>query len=502
MLATGLFHAVLGRDPGVVPDSTIYLDVARHLRDGVGFATRSGPLVHFPPLYPLTLALVGPGRGAALGWVGWVQSLLAVLTAAMVGLAVWAGSPRAVRKGAASWAVAAFGSTGAFFFLFSVVRSEALFLPLALLAYVAIARFLATERRWVLVVAGAAAALACLTRYAGVALLPPLVVALLVRGGRPWARRLGESAVFTVLSVAPLAVWLARNEVVAASTTNRSLVVHPPLPRHGAQLAEAVASFVFGLPGHASPSRVVVATLVLGAVMGVAAVAWWRRVRSASAGAGDGAATAWAPAMGWLAGGFVLFYPAFLLVSISLFDAATPLDLRILAPLGVFLTVWAAVALTPTGGAGWSRRWKVLAWALAALLVFRGVRTAADVRWFHRQGLGFTAEAWVASPTVRAVAGAPPGVEILSHAADGIHFLTGRDARFLPERLDPLSLEPRRDFGRDLDGVCRALSEGRAWVVFFAAEDRPNYARREEVAARCTGAVAADMGDGVVFRAP
>src|SRR5207244_8491008 len=58
--------------------------------------------------------------------------------------------------------------------------------------------------------AGLAAGLACLTRYASVVLFPVGAVVLLARGGR-WRGRLGAVAAFLAAGLVPLGAWLARN---------------------------------------------------------------------------------------------------------------------------------------------------------------------------------------------------------------------------------------------------------------------------------------------------
>ena len=49
---------------GLSPDSVAYLDVARSLASGKGFVSHTGePLVWWPPLYPMLLALIGFATG-------------------------------------------------------------------------------------------------------------------------------------------------------------------------------------------------------------------------------------------------------------------------------------------------------------------------------------------------------------------------------------------------------------------------------------------------------
>src|SRR4029453_16081338 len=81
---------------GIDADSVAYVDLARHLRRGAGFALSPGltpiadpqmlrPTAHFPPLYPVLLAL-----GETIGlnvwtFARWLGAILAGTTAVLIG---------------------------------------------------------------------------------------------------------------------------------------------------------------------------------------------------------------------------------------------------------------------------------------------------------------------------------------------------------------------------------------------------------------------------------
>jgi hypothetical protein len=84
---------------GIDADSVAYVDLARHLRSGAGFALSPGltpiadpqmlrPTAHFPPLYPVLLAL-----GETIGldvwtFARWLGATLAGTTAVLIGAVI------------------------------------------------------------------------------------------------------------------------------------------------------------------------------------------------------------------------------------------------------------------------------------------------------------------------------------------------------------------------------------------------------------------------------
>ncbi len=72
-------------------------------------------------------------------------------------------------------------------------------------------RFLDRRQRSFLLLAAACAALACLTRYIGVAVLASALLISMFRD------KLGNIAAYSVISMAPIRLWMARNFLVANS---------------------------------------------------------------------------------------------------------------------------------------------------------------------------------------------------------------------------------------------------------------------------------------------
>ena len=102
--------------------------------------------------------------------------------------------------------------------------SEPTYLVWQVLALWMLARYNARGGRGNLAVAGVAASLGALTRYAGLALLPAGLILLLARR-RPLRARLVDCAAYGAITV-PLGLWLLRNVLEAASATGRTVSYH------------------------------------------------------------------------------------------------------------------------------------------------------------------------------------------------------------------------------------------------------------------------------------
>src|SRR5262249_55605588 len=152
-------------------------------RAGRGLIAGEQPLTHYPPLYPVLLAAVAVlCRCDILVAARLVSAVCYGGNLLLIGWAihrVTAGSLPAMGLG-----VCALLASDAFLSLHLMAWSEPPFLLFLLGGLHGLARYVASPRWPVLLAASLCLAVALLTRYAGVALLPPLVLAVLLGGDR------------------------------------------------------------------------------------------------------------------------------------------------------------------------------------------------------------------------------------------------------------------------------------------------------------------------------
>ncbi len=221
---------------GVSPDGVAYLSLAEELRTGGSpYATLAPSATHYAPLWAVvvgaTAAVTGVDDLLGIGRV--LNALLAAAIPVLVYLSV--------RRSAAApawWGVLAAAVVAVLFGLFRLsVRAltEPLFVVLVLAALLLVDVAVDRRSRRVLIAAAVVAALAVSTRFAGAVLVVPLAVAAW-RTAPNGLRRAVDTAVVTVITLAPTAVW-----ALAAPATTTS--THLDAESRGG-LAEAVDSVI------------------------------------------------------------------------------------------------------------------------------------------------------------------------------------------------------------------------------------------------------------------
>ena len=202
---------------GLEFDSADYVNAARNLRAGEPLLLhdREHPCCVQPPLYPALLVVAGfdpldvcgPLNAALFGTMVWVCG--AFLRRRLAAQPIWA------QCGCAAVAISP-----------PLVDSAATAMPTTTFALlVACALICVAERdlRWRRVAfAAVLSALACLTRYSGVALVAAVSVALLLPFVSVGIRqRAARAAVYAAVALAPLGLWLLRNHLLTGTLTSR-----------------------------------------------------------------------------------------------------------------------------------------------------------------------------------------------------------------------------------------------------------------------------------------
>jgi hypothetical protein len=325
---------------GLTPDSGCYLSVARSLAAGRGYLPYSGnPFVEWPPLFP-TLLAIPTSLGAE------PITVARYLNAAVFGLillvsGVWLRrnlrSRLLIGVGAAALLLAVPVQEVA-----SFAWSEPLFILLALLCLTALQSYRSEGRPRALYAAAAYAALACLTRYIGVALLLAGAALILTRRKENLRSRLSAACSFAVAGGVPVAAWLARNYVVSATWLGART------PASSTALAKNLRYTFDNLSGWFLPEGIPVVgrclLLVLLALGLAAAVRRCSRQRGQSAPERSAGAA-------WTVGLFLLCYSGWLVASVSAVEL-TVLDTRYWSPSYIPLLFLTLLALDVLVGRG------------------------------------------------------------------------------------------------------------------------------------------------------
>ena len=446
---------------GLSPDSLTYLGAARNIESGRGFTMppTDEPVAHLAPGYSLVLAAVGALGSGPLVAARW-------LSAALFGLNIFLIYQLGKNSLGEGWpagglivAVAALALLARpLWEIHLMAWTEPLFIAFCLAALWALGSSLQTPGRLQLALAGVFLAGAILTRYAGLSVWAACLAGLVLIHRGSVRRRLLDASILSAISLLPFALWSARNLWEAGTATNRTIRFHPITWDRAHEGLSTVASWML-VPVQAS------GWVKLGVIGSFAAIllggaAWWLTARR-DPGRPSPVGGPVPPVVG-LAGLCVLVYPLFLITSLSLVDANTPLDQRILSPLFIFALFPAIFGLGAWQRILANRRFARLL-PVACVAVFalsHGAWSYSLAAKSAREGIGFNGLRWRDAGLIQVLREIPAGQPVYSNSPDAVFFLTGREAKRLPTAFHAMTQAANPHYRAEMSRVGQELAAG------------------------------------------
>jgi 4-amino-4-deoxy-L-arabinose transferase-like glycosyltransferase len=460
---------------GLAPDSYFYIASARSLLGGEGLripqeAGWASSTAHFPPLYAVLLALSSLSVFDPLETARWLNALLFGANFFLVGYTI-------LRLTGGSWLAAYLGalvtlSSGDLLLIHAHAWSEPAFFFFSLLGMLWLAMYVTDQRLGLLVGAATATGLACLTRYAGIALVAAGIVSLLWFAGLSRREKIRSAARFLGISATPIGLWALYNLLLAGSLADRVLGKHPIGLRELARGAETIAYWAVPAGATGIIHDILALAVPLGGatLLGAYLLRSYRFHRTPPGGRNE-RASAIPFAL------FTLIYAAFLLVSISFFDAQTGLDARILSPVFITCLVLAAAGLArglPRARVG--IRWLGMALVLGLVGAYLSSGYTTVQGLYAGEGKGYSGPYWTQSKLLQQLRGYPASIPVYSNGSDVIYLLTGRPAIGLPREVSPNSLRVNPAFEDEMREMRKALEEqGGILVYFYELAERRRY---------------------------
>lgn len=383
-------------------DSLAYLDGAYFMRHGLGYigrtfpsSTQTTPITHWPPGYAAAIAAAATVTGDEAAAARWLNALLYAMLILAVGHLVW-------HAGRNLGAMALACGLCLFYWPFIKVHvfiwSEPLFLVATAYALMGAWEYLRSGgKRW-LAQAVAAAALAAMTRYAGVAVIAAVGACIALLEKSPLRRRLGKAALASALAAAPAALWALRNLLVAGSVANRSAGFDLPDVKL-ANASRTVLNWAIPEPWKLPQGLVWLLLACLVAVLGAALWWWIQRSRRTDERPDEARRLVLCCLI------FSGAYGAMLLAAVTFADPSIPMTDRILCPLLLLAIVGggAALARAMAGGVGVRGAAFGLGLLFLALTAYRGAAYAADLRagGEHNEELTVRRELWEGAKGLR-----------------------------------------------------------------------------------------------------
>jgi len=473
---------------GLSDDSIAYIAGARSMLAGNGYReawlASDQPVTHFPPAFSSVLAFFGlfgldPLRGARF-----VNALLFGLNAGLLGILAWRMTPSLT---AGLVLAALFVGSGELLQVHAVAMSEPLFIFLSLLSLwmfdlyferlpLPFGRGSGGEGWLWLILCGVFAGMAYLTRYAGLALVPTFIAALLILHDT-WRKRLVSSGIFLAGFLPWMIGWAIRNRLLAENVTNRVLAWHP-ITSENIDIGLHVFSNFF-IPVESWRREVFKQTGIVEGMIAVflgGALVWvfvkaWNYLAKPSL-------TPRSPLPGreelevrevvsFTAGLYLFAYLASIVAAMTMFDAATKFKLRILSPVFVCLLI----LLVYTGIWLRSRSRAVVVVLTFVFLGFSFYKQSITVNEWSKGGLGYASFQWYDSEAMAYLRGLPDDVMIYTNEPGAVYLYTGRGSYVLPDRFDSATAQARPGFDEGVARMQEEINAGTAVLALFDEGD-------------------------------
>ncbi len=450
---------------GLSPDSVVYIGAARSLAQGRGFSLPTdsaamAPVVHYPPLYPALLAMTSFSGLDVMAAAKWLNVLLLCANVFLAGIIGYRAS------GLFPLAVIAAGLVATAFpiaLVHSMVWSEPLFMVCQSAALLFLLSYLRECARWSLVAAAVVTGLSVLGRYAGVSLVISGASAILWLGADCWKKKFLDAGMFLAVSLLPIGLWAARNRWVTGTSTDRNIGFHPTGLAALSAAVDTIGSWFSAFWTSSTDIQLysVCVVAIGGLVVGYSSLK--SGVRHAPANAADLKMVSFLMAL------VAVAYLALLFLTISLFDAQTSVDSRLLAPCYVPSVLFVVSAWAFATCRGQERaRFRFVAPAVGLLII--GLQLPVTLTWLqqhYRQGIGYSSRGWQESETIEQLAMRMPSVLMYSNAPDVIYALLGRPATMIPRKTNTDSNLPNPNYPAEIEQMNRTLQAANGVLVFF-----------------------------------
>jgi len=453
------------RGVGLTPDSTQYLAVANSATQGHGlvtFAWDAEPmrLTHFPPGYPLVLAAAARTGWSPAGFARWFNAALFAVTIVLAALMTRRLAPGSFWAPLAVAALIAVAND--LVEAHSMVWTEPLYLTLTLVGLLTLAVAIERQSIALLGVAAGLAGCSAIMRYIGVANMVVVSLAALLWWPASWWRRVWTAAAMSLVAAIPLAVLTLSGGGTDAATGSRQIAWHPIDTVDLRSLASVVVKWV--TPWSDATFLTLVWLVVVAVLAGSLFVLRRRAARSQAT-----AATA-SPVLARTLFLYVAVYGVVLSLAMSLADAQTELDARLLAPIQPIVVMLGVAWLTWPRSPGRGVR---LATAALFALVF-GAELSRVVSWTRTarsEGIGLRRLAGHDSAIVAATSRLPASALVYSNRPYFLRVQTSRMVPGLPRQRDPNSLLPNPRYAEQLRAMCDTAALRETYVVWFPEDE-------------------------------
>lgn len=476
---------------GLFDDSIAYIAGARSILAGQGYReawlASNQPVTHFPPVFSTVLAMVGvsgldPLRGTRL-----VNALIFGANIFLLGLIGW----RMTKSKIAGVLLALLLLlNGQLFRVHTTAMSEPLYIFFTLAAFLSFwhyfeeqsestaksaksakdakkekKRSVLRDSNGFLLLSSVLTAFAYLTRYAGLALFATFLVALFILHPT-WKQRLTSAGIFLAGFIPFALAWSLRNRLLADNATNRTLVYHP-ITAENIQLG--ISNFAtFILPIEAWRRDLIKIPNLFAIILAIILLVLLVWVVTRGLRKFFKPATEMPEVLSFISTLYIFGYLASIISSMTLFDASTKFQLRIVAPVYVSLLI----LLVYLGTWLWQKQKAVvifLSLLIFSLSLFNFADTLPQLR---KSGQGYASFQWFDSEAMEFLETLPAETRIYSNETAPVYLYTDHPGYVLPDLIDPVTGLPRGRFDEGVTALQEDVLSGNAVLALFDVDSQ------------------------------
>lgn len=454
---------------GLSDDSIAYIAGARSLIDGQGYReawlASNQPVTHFPPGFSAILALLGLSGLDPLRGTRFINALVFGANIFLLGVIGWRMTSSKVAGGVLAFLLLV---NGQLFRVHTTAMSEPLYILFTLAAFLAFSQYFASGQKSAirfLLLSSVFTAFAYLTRYAGLALLATLLVSLFILHPT-WKQRLTGIGIFFAGFIPFAFAWGLRNRLVADNATNRTLIYHP-ITAENIQLGIAnFSSFILPLETWRRELFKIPNFFALILVAVILSLLVWMLIKGTKKFFNPAAEPP--EVLSFISVLYIFGYLASILSSMTLFDASTKFQLRIVAPVYISLLIMLVYA----GYWLWQKQKAVT--ILLSLLIFSLSLSgfAETLTQLRKGGQGYASFQWFDSEAMQFLQTLPEGARIYTNEAAAVYLYTDRPAYVLPDLVDPVTGLPRGRFDEGVSELHADVLSGEAALALFDVDSK------------------------------
>ncbi len=487
-----LMYLITPYGSGVSPDSIYYLAGAKNILLWKGFSINGSPITYWPPFYSIFLAATDLLTNNLVLAARILNAILFGINIGLIALLVYL----AVGRTFFTTIIAVFFclSSSPLIELHAWAWSEPLFISLSLASILFLCLYINRRTYLFLIISSLSLGFALVTRYIGMAFIPAILfIVFLIGCDNHFVRRLWDSLICLLLTCAPLVIFMIRNMILVGTTTSRNFGMHPlPLLQYIMQICKIIFTFVVPISLPAVANLIVIGLIATYLIVQII-ILFKRHSREINWRSMD----TLIPISCLM---FSFFYLLFLYISISFFDAATPIDTRILSPIlvifivGVFSTI-RALSQTNKQPIMWSC---FICLIVISVLLKTPDAIKSSIK-IQNNGLGYTSRQWQNSKSVAYVKLFPDDKIIYSNDPYIFLFLAENKSISIPFKYNTVNAESNTLYNQEIYLMCKAIIEKKALLVYFNQYSESYYPSQQELASSCKLSILRRFGDGTVY---